>query len=323
MSGPDQVAALLAAAPVVLAPMEDVTDAGFRALCRDAGARVCVTEFVRAEELVAGARRAARKIHLGADDQPTAIQIYGSNPALLIQAAAAAAAAGPAFIDVNCGCWVPRVVRGGAGAAWLRDPAAMVAMAAQVVRATSLPVTVKTRIGWGPAAPGGPGLPIVELARRLEDVGVAGLTIHCRLATAGHSGAADWSWAQRAREAVRLPVVVNGDVATGPDVVRALADTGCAGVMIGRAAISHPWVFREATALLTTGQAAPPPSTDERRAAYRRLLAWHVGQRGPKFGVTVTRRHAGLLGPMLTPAVRAALMAATAPAEVEAIVASA
>jgi tRNA-dihydrouridine synthase B len=158
------------------------------------GAELCVTEFIRAEQLLAGARAARRKVTLAADDRPTAIQIYGANPDLLMEAAMVAADARPAYVDVNCGCWVPRVARGGAGAGWLRDPAKMVAMAAQVVRAVDLPVTVKTRIGWGPES----DMPIVDLARRLEDVGVAGLTIHCRTALQGHGGAADWRWAARA-----------------------------------------------------------------------------------------------------------------------------
>src|SRR6185295_13296748 len=124
---------------------------------------------------------------------------------------------------------------------WLRNPEAMVAMAKLVVEGTTIPVTVKTRIGWGPES----HMPIVDLARRLEDVGVAALTIHCRTAAMGHSGAADWSWAARAREVVTIPVIVNGDVRSGDDAVRALTETGCAGVMVGRRAIEHPWVFRE------------------------------------------------------------------------------
>jgi nifR3 family TIM-barrel protein len=294
------VAALLAAHPVVLAPMEDLTCAVFRAVCRDLGAVVCVTEFVRAEQLVHGARIATRKVRLAPSDRPTAIQIYGADPDLLLEAAEIAAAAEPAFVDLNCGCWVPRVTRGGAGAGWLRDPDAMVAMAKRIVAAVGLPVTVKTRIGWGPES----HMPIVELARRLEDVGVAALTIHCRTAQMGHGGAADWRWAARARAAVSIPVVVNGDVKTAADVMRALAETGCAGAMIGRAAIDHPWVFREATALLERGEVLPPPSDLERLRVFRALAVGNAGARGEKNGVEVMRRHIGLLGPRLGPALR-------------------
>ncbi|MCC7539217.1 MAG: tRNA-dihydrouridine synthase family protein, partial [Deltaproteobacteria bacterium] len=270
------------------------------------GADLCVTEFVRAEQLVCGSRTALRKIALAPDDAPTAIQIYGADPRLLMEAAEAASRARPAFIDINCGCWVPRIARGGAGAAWLRDPAAMVAMAARVVRAVDLPVTVKARIGWGTESE----MPIVDLARRLEDVGVAGLTIHCRTAQMGHSGAADWSWARRAREVVSMPVIVNGDIRTADDVVRALAETGCAGAMIGRAAIDHPWVFREANACLAGQPALPPPTDAERVRAYCALLATNVEQRGEAHGVAVTRRHLGLLGPVLGPALRRHVLAA-------------
>jgi nifR3 family TIM-barrel protein len=302
----DSLAALLAGHPVVLAPMDDVTDAPFRRLCRGLGASVCVTEFVRAEQLISSARRARRKATLGDDDRPTGIQIYGPDADLLLEAARIAAMARPAFVDINCGCWVPRVARGGAGAAWLRNPAAMVEMAGRVARAVDLPVTVKTRIGWGPES----DMPIVDLARRLEDVGVAALTIHCRTAAMGHDGEADWSWAARAQAVVKIPVVVNGDVRTAADAVRALRETGCAGVMVGRAAIDRPWVFREALALLGLGPAVPAPDERERLALYGALVEANAAERGERFGVEVTRRHLGLLGPELRTALRRPLLGA-------------
>ena len=200
---------------------------------------------------------------------------------------------------------MPRIAAGGAGAAWLRDPRAMVEMARRVVAAVSLPVTVKTRIGWGPES----DMPIVDLARRLEDAGVAGLTIHCRTAQMGHEGPADWRWAARAREAVAIPVVVNGDVRSADDAARALAETGCAGVMVGRAAIDYPWIFREAQALVD-GARREPASEHERVEAYRWLVAANARARGERFGVEVTRRHLGLLGPRLRPLLQRALYAA-------------
>jgi nifR3 family TIM-barrel protein len=292
--------------------MDDVSDAPFRRLCRTLGADVCVTEFVRAEQLIHRSRGARRRIHLDPDDTPTGVQIYGGNADLLLAAARAVAAAEPAFVDINCGCWVPRVARGGAGAAWLRDPAAMVEMARRIVAAVPLPVTVKTRIGWGPES----DMPIVDLARRLEDVGVAGLTVHCRTAQMGHGGAADWSWAARAREVVRIPVVVNGDVRSADDVARALDETGCSGVMVGRAAIDHPWIFGEARARLA-GQAQAPPSDLERVRAYGWLAAANAAVRGEKFGIEVTRRHFGLLGPRLRPLLQGELKAAKTVAAVQ------
>jgi nifR3 family TIM-barrel protein len=300
-----RVGDLLAASPVVLAPMEDVTDAAYRRICRSLGAVLCVSEFVRAEQLVAGARVARRKVTLATDDRPTAIQIYGSDPALLLEAARVAAAAEPAYVDINCGCWVPRIAARGAGAGWLRDPVAMVAMARAVAAAIDLPVTVKTRIGLGPES----DMPIVDLARRLEDAGVAAIAIHCRTAAAGHGGSADWDWARRAREVVAIPVVVNGDVRTADDAVKALRATGCAAVMIGRAAIDHPWIFREARARIA-GQVPSPPSDAERIDTYRALLEANVAARGERYGVQVSRRHLGLLGELRTP-LRAALCGAS------------
>jgi nifR3 family TIM-barrel protein len=297
------ISELLAASSMWLAPMEDVSDAPYRRICRSVGAHVCVTEFVHADDLLGRSKRAHRKMSLGAEDGPTAIQIYGADADRLLDAARIAAAARPAFIDINCGCWVPRVVGAGAGAAWLRDPDAMVAMARRIVAAVDLPVTVKTRIGWGPES----HMPIVELARRLEDAGIAALTVHCRTAQMGHQGAADWSWARRAREAVRIPVIVNGDIRTAADAVRALAETGCAGVMIGRGAIDHPWIFREARALLA-GRPAAAPTAGERVALYRAIAVANAAQRGERLGVAVSRRHVGVLGP-LAPLVRARLFA--------------
>lgn len=273
--------------PAILAPMEDVTDAVFRRLCRDFGAELCVTEFVNVEGLLRGCRTARRKITLLPDDQPTAIQIYGSDPTRLAEAAAVAEEANPAFIDINCGCWVPKIAGRGAGAGWLREPEAMVEMARMVVRSVALPVTVKTRIGYGPES----HMPIVDLARRLEDAGVAALTIHCRTAKMGHGGAADWSWAQKAREVVSIPVIVNGDIKSAEDSARAISETGCEGVMIGRRAIEHPWIFREVRALLDRGETVAPPTLEERIGLCREHLLANVEARGEHHGVKVTRRH--------------------------------
>jgi tRNA-dihydrouridine synthase len=189
----------------------------------------------------------------------------------------------------------------------------MVGMARRVVAAVALPVTVKTRIGWGPES----HMPIVDLARRLEDAGVAALTIHCRTAQMGHHGAADWSWARRAREVVRIPVIVNGDVRTADDVVRALGETGCEGVMIGRAAIDHPWVFREAQARLA-GVACHGPTDAERIAMYQQLAIANAEERGEHRGIPMTRRHLGVLGEH-APAIRSTLFRATTLADTLAV----
>jgi nifR3 family TIM-barrel protein len=268
--------------PAILAPLEDVSDVVFRRICRARGADICVTEW-----LLRGCRNARRKIKLGDDETRTAIQIYGADAARLAEAARVAEQAQPLFLDINCGCWVPKIAGRGAGAGWLREPAAMVAMAKMVVESVSLPVTVKTRIGYGPES----HMPIVDLARRLEDVGVAAITLHCRTAQMGHSGAADWSWAAKAREVVTIPVIVNGDVKSADAAARALDETGCAGVMIGRRAIEHPWVFREVRAKLDHGIDLAPPTADERIGLCLEHLAANCAGRGERFGCHVTRRH--------------------------------
>jgi nifR3 family TIM-barrel protein len=288
---------LYAQKPVILAPMEDVTDTVFRRLCRTLGSEIGMTEFVNVEGLLRGCRNAKRKIRLAEDDTLTAIQIYGADPERLAEAARFAEEAEPFFLDINCGCWVPKICGRGAGAGWLREPEAMVAMAKMVVESVSIPVTVKTRIGLGPES----HMPIIDLARRLEDAGVAALTIHCRTANMGHSGAADWTWAARAREVVSIPVIVNGDVKSAADAKRAIDETGCAGVMVGRRAIEHPWIFRECNALLREGKTIAPPTDEERLELCRTHLRANVEERTEPDGVRVTRRHlsgylAGLRG---------------------------
>jgi tRNA-dihydrouridine synthase B len=251
---------VFASSPVIMAPMEEVSDAAFRRVCRARGADVCLTEFVRAENLLRSGARELNKITLVDGDAPTAIQIYGANPEQLAEAAEIAERAQPAYLDINCGCWVPRIARHGAGAGWLRSPEAMVAMAKLVAARVALPVTVKTRIGWGDETEA----PIVDIARRLEDAGVRAITLHCRTAKMGYSGEADWSYALQVREAVSIPVIVNGDINTAEDCKRALDVTGCAGAMIGRRAIQHPWIFREVRARLDDQDPHPAPSVLER-----------------------------------------------------------
>ncbi len=287
LASPDAFDLLFRNQPVLLAPMEDVSDAVFRRLCREVGADICFTEFVNVDALLKGCRKSAYKLILDPADRPTAVQIYGSDPAHLIEAAHLAEQAQPSFIDLNCGCWIPRIAQRGAGAGWLRNPTAMVKMAAQVVRAVSLPVTVKTRIGLGSETT----MPIVELAKRLEGVGVRALSLHCRTAKMGHHGAADWRWAEQTQRAVRIPVIVNGDLRTAEDVVRALRETGCAGAMVGRGAMDHPWIFREARALLDGLPMPAAPSALERLTFLRRQAIANVEERGAPNGVQCLRRH--------------------------------
>lgn len=278
---------LFASRPVILAPMEEVSDAAFRRVCRARGADVCVTEFVRAENLARNAARELGKIALEEGDTPTAIQIYGANPALLSEAAEIAERAQPAYLDINCGCWVPRIARHGAGAGWLRAPEAMVAMAKLVAARVALPVTIKTRIGWGDEE----RIPIIDIARRLEDVGVRAVTLHCRTAKMGYSGEADWTWALKLREAVSIPVIVNGDIKSADDCARALESTGCAGAMIGRRAIQHPWIFREVRARLNGQGAHAAPSVLERLTLCLEHLLAMAALRGEHRAMNAMRSH--------------------------------
>ena len=252
------------------------------------GADLCVTEFVNVEGLLRGCRNARRKLTLEDGDAPTAIQIYGSDPGRLAEAARVAEAAEPAFLDINCGCWVPKIAGRGAGAGWLRDPDAMVAMARMVVERVSVPVTVKTRIGLEGRRAKRPSSTSPAAWRTRASPRSPSTAARRRWATRARPTG---RWAARAREVVSIPVVVNGDVTSADDADRALRETGCAGVMVGRRAIDHPWVFREARALLDRGVRLPPPTASERLALCREHLVANVATRGEPYGVRVTRRH--------------------------------
>ncbi len=285
--------AVLADYPVLLAPMEDISDIAYRSMCREQGADMSYTEFINVDGLLRNCRVAARKIALGPDEWPVGIQIYGSDPALLVEAARVAELRGPTVIDINCGCWVPAIARRGAGSGWLRNLPAMEEMVRAAARAVSVPLTVKTRIGWGDGEP-----PVLEIARRMEDAGAAALTLHCRTALQRHEGLADWSWAARAQQAVGIPIIVNGGINTPDDALRALTQTGCAGVMIARAAIGNPWVFREikaalaAAGLRSTPTTPPtPPTMLERLAVCGQHYRLAADLRGERVGVASTRRH--------------------------------
>lgn len=272
--------------PLLLAPMEDVTDLPFRVLCKRLGADAVFTEFVKSEELVRESKLAMRKLVFRAEERPVGIQLYGGDPAVLRDAAQRAAALGPDLLDVNCGCWVKDVTRHGAGAALLRDLARMEEVARTVVDAVSIPVTLKTRLGWDASS-----IRIVDVARMCEAVGIQALTVHCRTRDQGHAGPVDYSWIPRIKSAVSLPIVVNGDIASPEDVRRVFETTGCDGVMIGRAAVRNPWIFRAARHLLQTGGTLAPPDAAERVALFQAHLQLSVEHLGERDAVHELRKH--------------------------------
>ena len=230
---------------LLLAPMEDVTDIAFRRLCKELGADVVYTEFVNSDGLIRSNKKTERKLEITDEERPVGIQIYGGNLEPMIEAAKIAESKNPDLIDINAGCWVKKIAHRGAGAGLLKDPPYMQKMVESIVKVVNLPVTVKTRIGWDESS-----INIVEVAKRIEDAGASALTVHCRTRGQGHSGEPDWNWIPKVKEAVKIPVALNGGVFIAEDVKRAFKETNADAVMIARGAIDHPWIFREAKTLL-------------------------------------------------------------------------
>jgi tRNA-dihydrouridine synthase B len=244
---------------ILLAPMEDVTDMPFRVICKRMGADIVYTEFISSDGLIRDARRSLEKLELSPEEHPVAIQIFGGELDTMKAAALKAESSSPDFIDINCGCWVRNVVARNAGAALLKDPPAMAAMTKALVDTVGLPVTVKTRLGWDKQS-----IVIEDVAKRLQDAGASAITVHCRTRDMGHSGDADWHWIPKVKQAVSIPVILNGDIVHAQEALRAFKETGCDAVMIGRAAVGNPFIFREAKYLLEHGNECAPPTFEEK-----------------------------------------------------------
>jgi len=272
---------------LLLAPMEDVTDPPFRRICRRLGADLVYTEFISSEGLIRDARRSNQKLALYEDERPVAIQIFGGNEEVMGEAARIAEEAQPDFIDINCGCWVKNVVARSAGAALLKDLPAMERIVRAVVDAVKLPVTVKTRLGWDRSS-----IQITEVARMLQGIGVQALAIHCRTRDQGHEGVASWEYIEQVKRAVEIPVILNGDVKTPEDVRRAF-DTGADAVMVGRAAIANPWIFRDARHYLNTGEVPSPPTFEERIETALEHLRLSIEYKGGRYGIIEFRKYWG------------------------------
>lgn len=271
---------------LLLAPMEDVTDIPFRLICKSLGADLTYTEFVNAEGLVRNSEKTKRKMTFLEEERPFGIQIYGGSEGSMEGAARMAEELRPDLIDINCGCWVKNVAGHGAGAGLLRDLGKMRAVIESVVRAVSLPVTVKTRLGWDAQS-----IRIVDVARMVEDAGARALTIHCRTRAQGHKGEPEYRWIPIVKEQVRIPIIVNGGIETPETAKRVFESTGCDGVMIARGAIQNPWIFRGIKHYLAAGTPLPEPTPAERIGMLLRHLELSVKYKGERTGVIEFRKH--------------------------------
>lgn len=276
--------------PLLLAPLEDITDLPFRLLCKQQGAGLMYTEFISSEGLIRDARKSVVKLELVDEERPVGIQIFGHDVNSMVMATRIAEQAGPDLIDINFGCPVRKVVSKGAGAAMLQDIPAMVEITKAVVNATRLPVTVKTRLGWDEQSKN-----IVEVAERLQDSGIAALTIHGRTRAQLYGGKADWTLIGEVKDNPRMhiPIIGNGDI-TGPEVALEMKNRyGVDGLMIGRAAVGYPWIFREVRHFLREGRVLPPPGISERTAVCRQHLINSVEYKGERRGMFEMRKHYG------------------------------
>ena len=274
--------------PLLLAPMEDVSDPPFRALCKKHGADVMFTEFISSEGLIRDAAKSVQKLDIFEYERPIAIQIFGHDINSMRESTEICEKASPDFIDINYGCPVKKVTCKGAGSGILRDIPKMVSMTKEIVDATDLPVTVKTRLGWDENSKY-----IVEIAERLQDVGIQAISIHGRTRKQMYKGEADWSLIAAVKEnpRIHIPVFGNGDV-DSPKKAKEKKDTyGVDGIMIGRGAIGYPWIFNEIKHFLKTGQELAKPSMNERIEVCKEHLEFSLKWKGPILGVVETRRH--------------------------------
>lgn len=274
--------------PLLLAPMEDVSDPPFRAVCKAAGADLMYTEFISSEGLIRHAAKSRQKLDIFEYERPIGIQLFGGHVDSMREAAEIAAAAGPDLIDINYGCPVKAVACKGAGAALLQDIPKMVRMTAEVVKATSLPVTVKTRLGWDEQTKN-----IEEVAERLQDIGIQALTVHGRTRVQMYKGEADWTLIGKIKEnpRIRIPVFGNGDIDSPAKALAYKNRYGVDGIMIGRAAIGYPWIFQEIKTYLAEGIVPAPPDMGERVRTARAHLDFSVRWKGDKLGIFEMRRH--------------------------------
>ena len=274
--------------PLLLAPMEDVSDPPFRALCKENGADVVYTEFISSEGLIRDAAKSVIKLDIYEKERPVGIQIFGAKLDSMLQAVDIVEKSNPDIIDINFGCPVKKVVSKGAGAGILKDICLMESLTKAIVERTNLPVTVKTRLGWDHDS-----IKIVEVAERLQDIGCKAIAIHGRTRAQMYKGEADWSYIEKVKNNPRMhiPVFANGDINT-PEKAMFIRDSlGLDGAMIGRASIGNPWFFDEIKHYFKTGEQRPEVSIKQRAAVAKRHLEMAVAWKGERLGVYETRRH--------------------------------
>ena len=274
--------------PLFLAPMEDVTDPSFRYICKRFGADMVTTEFISSDGLIRDAWKSRAKLNINDFERPVAIQIYGNQIEPMVEAARIAESANPDIIDINFGCPMKKIAGRGAGSGMMRDVPLMVEMTRQIVEAVGKPVTVKTRLGWDDESKN-----IEEIALRLQDVGIAALTIHGRTRCQLYKGEADWTLIGKVKNnpLIKIPIIGNGDVDSGKKAREMFDRYGVDAVMIGRATYGRPWIFREVRHYLDTGEELPQPSVLERVAIAKEHLAKSIEVKGERVGVLEMRRH--------------------------------
>lgn len=274
--------------PLLLAPMEDVSDPPFRALCKKAGCDMMYSEFISVEGLIRDADKSVAKLDIFDYERPIGIQIFGANMDSMIRATEIVEEANPEVIDINFGCPVKKVVCKMAGAGILQDIPRMIKLTEAVVKATNKPVTVKTRLGWNDET-----IFIEEVAERLQDVGIKALSIHGRTRKQMYKGEADWTKIGNIKKnpRIHIPIFGNGDINSPEKALEYRNKYGVDGIMIGRAAIGNPWIFREIKHFFATGEILPPPTIEERVAAAREHLEMSIVWKGEKLGILEMRRH--------------------------------
>ena len=274
--------------PLLLAPMEDVSDPPFRAVCKEGGADLMYTEFISSEGLIRDAAKSRQKLDIFEYERPIGIQLFGGDIGNMVQSAEIATAVNPDLIDINYGCPVKAVACRGAGAALLQDISKMVSMTAEIVKATHLPVTVKTRLGWDDNTKN-----VVEVAERLQDIGIQALTVHGRTRAQMYKGSADWTLIGEIKNnpRMKIPIFGNGDIDSPEKALDYKNRYGVDGVMIGRAAIGYPWIFHEIKQYLRYGEHTTPPDMQERIRVTKKHLDFSIRWKGPRLGIFEMRRH--------------------------------